>query len=158
TPFEPRFWIVPLLTYFWLTLSRMLFQSSGTTSTLPSAIAWKSGVLSGSFAMFTLHPRFFSSTYLRTYTLAVAPAQAFSSIVSDPQLARLPPNALAETPSAPTTTSASAPSARRNGRALLFDIRPSFVLRLVDGGAVLSPPTDSDVTAPPRVARGARHG
>ena len=66
TPFEPRFLTFPLVTYFWLTLRRMLFQSSGTTSTLPSAIAWNSGVDSGSFAMLTLQPRFFSSTYLRT--------------------------------------------------------------------------------------------
>src|SRR5262245_49016507 len=136
----------------------MLFQSSGTTSTLPSAIAWKSGVLSGSFAMLTLHPRFFSSTYLRTYTLAVAPAHAFSSMVSEPQLARLPPNALAETPSALTTTSASAASAMRIGRDPLFDIRPPSCFGCTDDGAALSPPTDPDLTVPLRVARGARRG
>ena len=66
TPFEPRLMSAPLLTYFWLTLSWMLFQSSSRTSTFPSAIAWKSGVLSGSFSMLTLHPRFFSRTYLTT--------------------------------------------------------------------------------------------
>ena len=66
TPFEPRFMSFPLLMNFWLTFRSMLFQSSGTTSTFPSVIAWKSGVLSGSFSMFTLHPRFFSSTYFRT--------------------------------------------------------------------------------------------
>ena len=49
-----------------LTFSWMLFQSSSTTSTLPSVIAWKSGVLSGSLAMLTLQPKFFSSTYLTT--------------------------------------------------------------------------------------------
>jgi hypothetical protein len=158
TPFEPRFWIVPLLTYFWLTLRRMLFQSSGTTSTLPSAIAWKSGVLSGSFSMLTVHPRFFSSTYLRTYTLAVAPAHAFSSMVTDPQLAPLRPNALAETPSAPTTTSASAASARRTGRALLFDIRPPSCFAWIEGDAAVSRPIDFDVTAAPRVAPDGRRG
>jgi hypothetical protein len=67
TPFEPRLTIdFSFVTKCRFTLSKMLFQSSGTTSTLPSVIAWKSGVLSGSFAMLTLQPRFFSRTYLRT--------------------------------------------------------------------------------------------
>src|SRR6478735_11317810 len=116
TPFEPRFWSVPLLTYFWFTLRSMLFQSSGTTSTLPSAIAWKSGVLSGSFSMLTLHPRFFSSTYLSTYTFAVAPAHAFSSIVTVPHeaLFALPPaSALADTASALTAATANATTTQR---------------------------------------------
>ncbi len=98
TPFDPSRRIEWLDRYFWLTLRSMLFQSSGTTSTLPSDIAWKSGVLSGSFSMLTLQPRFFSSTYLRTYTFAVAPAHAFSSIVTVPHealFALLPASALA---------------------------------------------------------------
>src|SRR6478735_5839181 len=146
TPFEPSLRMVWLERNFWLTLRSMLFQSSGTTSTLPSAIAWKSGVLSGSFSMLTVQPRFCSRTYLRTYTFAVAPAHAFSSMVTDPHFAAaLRPNALAETPSAATTTSASAASARRTGRALLSDIRPPSSFGCVVGGDPASPTIDFDV-------------
>src|SRR6478672_10213868 len=130
TPFEPRRWIEPPVRNFLLTLRSMLFQSSGTTSTLPSAIAWKSGVLSGSFSMLTLQPRFFSSTYLITYTFAVAPAQAFSSIVTVPQpalLALLPASALADTASALTAVIAIAATTQRRDH-LLRDIRPSLAV------------------------------
>src|SRR4051794_38688634 len=131
TPFEPRRRIEPPVRYFLLTLRSMLFQSSGTTSTLPSAIAWKSGVLSGSFSMLTLQPRFFSSTYLSTYTFAVAPAHAFSSIVTVPQpalaalLELLPARALADTASALTAVIAIAATTQRLDH-LLRDIRPSL--------------------------------
>src|SRR6478735_1211265 len=131
TPFEPSLRMLWLERYFWLTLRSMLFQSSGTTSTLPSDIAWKSGVLSGSFSMLTLQPRFFSSTYLRTYTFAVAPAHAFSSIVTVPHPARaalrelLPARALADTASALTAVIAMAATTQRLDH-LLRDIRPSL--------------------------------
>src|SRR3954454_10449196 len=130
TPFEPSRMIEWLERYFWLTLRSMLFQSSGTTSTLPSDIAWNSGVLSGSFSMFTLQPRFFSSTYLRTYTFAVAPAHAFSSNVTvpHPALFELPPaSALADTARALTTASAIAATTQRLDH-LLPDIRPSLAV------------------------------
>ena len=40
----------PLLRNFWFDLQVVLSQSSSTTSTFPSAIAWKRGGLSGSFS------------------------------------------------------------------------------------------------------------
>ena len=68
--------------------------------------------------------------------------QPSATVVGEVRVVLLPPdhalpNALAETPSAPTTTSASAASARRTGRGLLFDIDPPSCFRCAD----------SDVTA-----------
>src|SRR5207245_9834473 len=67
TPEGPRSTIdFSLVTKCWLILRWMLPQSSSTTSTLPSVIAWKSGVLSGSFTMLIFQQKFFASTYLTT--------------------------------------------------------------------------------------------
>src|SRR5881392_3352690 len=68
-------------------------QSSRIASVLPSAIAWYTGT-SATFVMLTLQPRFFSSTFLTTYVLAVEPAHACSLSVTVPHafdLAAAPP-------------------------------------------------------------------
>src|SRR6185436_12087914 len=67
-------------------------QSSSTASILPSAIAWKFGCPSVMSVTLTLHPTFFSSTYLTTYTFDVEPAHAFSFRLTVPQaVERAPP-------------------------------------------------------------------
>src|SRR5215210_880714 len=122
TPFGPAATTVFAFVMYCLYWSTCC-QSSSTTSTRPSAIAWKTGI-SVIFVISTLQPSFFSSTYFATYVLAVEPDHACSFRRTFPHDAAVLPAVAVPTASA-TGTAAAIASATTRRRRLLRS--PSFI-------------------------------
>src|SRR5215212_4882693 len=114
TPSGPPCTTVPALSMY-LAYSSVCCQSSSTASTLPSAIAWKTGI-SAIFVISTSQPSLSSSTALAMYVLAVEPAQACSLSTTLPQ--SLPAAALPPPPPLSESSSFDSPQAAVNSASI----------------------------------------